>query len=601
MDHLPRPSARNYQGDNVRHPGTRLLSNVHDSHPYVPFEQYPVTRGFSPEWLRRGTFKGDDSDQAAAVVQNWLFFGLMEEVFQEQLRSSDFVYGNNGTDRFIHTRSLDKYLERWKQLVSKCGPDKRSEWGERTRFVFHQAVGLLLALQGPAIKHYPPNFGVYLHPLAVLLETLQYQRANVFPEAPLRKSDVITANFSPLISSISPNTPLQNLYPIPVNLSSPIISDEFVRKGWCPHTINHILLTEDSPSVFAYASLFREHPTFITKNHQNCTAELCAVSNVNTATYIPKHVTKDCECDYLKPDMEKVTEALESGRIPLIGLNESDGEIITLTKQWEDSTPYVAISHVWADGRGSCSEQGLPSCQIHAIKKAARDAYRKIHNEDIDIPFWIDSLCVPFNSALRRTAIGLMARTYSSASVVLVFDEGIEQIMSSDPIHEKMFVIFISTWVQRLWPLQEMMLADELVFRLADGLLDHRELFSEDIVSLSGRDPVITELFGWFASLLMNKTTKIIYLDMIVWHLSRRMSSRKSDEILAIAGLFGLDASEYYPLDAEERMFKFLKEHAQMRVPTDLIFLPGDKLSLPGRRWAPRNFISSERTGESQV
>src|SRR5208282_6397398 len=134
-------------------------------------------------------------------------------------------------------------------------------------------------------------------------------------------------------------------------------------------------------------------------------------------------------------------------------------------------------------------------------------AYRKIHNEDIDTPFWIDSLCVPFNSALRRTAIGLMARTYSSASVVLVFDEGIEQIMSSDPIHEKMFVIFISTWVQRLWPLQEVMLADELVFRLADGLLDHRELFFEDIVSLSGRDPVITELFGWFATLLMNKTT----------------------------------------------------------------------------------------------
>ena len=61
-----------------------------------------------------------------------------------------------------------------------------------------------------------------------------------------------------------------------------------------------------------------------------------------------------------------------------------------------------------------------------------------------------------------------------------------------------------------------------------------------------------------------------------MWHLSRRASSRESDEILAIAGLFGLDASEFFPLDAEERMFKFLKEHAETRVPTDLIFLPGE-------------------------
>ena len=597
MDHLPRPSSRNYQGDDVRHPGTKLLSNVHDFHPYVPFEQYPVIRGFSLQSLSQGTFRSNDAGHAAAVLQSWLFFGLMEEAFQEPLKSSDFIDCSNGPDQFISTRLLSEYLERWKRLVEKCGTDERSQWAERTSSVFHQAAGLFSALQGPAIENYPPDFGVYLIPLAVLLETLQYQRANIFPEAPLQKFDVITSNFSPLISSVSPDEQPRNLDRIPLDLSSAIITDEFVRKGWCPYTVNHILLTEDSPSVVAYATLFREYPTFITKNHQHCTAERCSVSNVDTATYFPRHITKDCKCGYLKPDMAKVMEALESGCIPLMGLNESNGEVITFAKQWEDGIPYVAISHVWADGRGSCSEQGLPRCQIFAMKKAVQNAFNKIHNKHIDIPFWIDSLCVPSSPALRRIAIGLMARTYSSASVVLVFDEGIEQIMLSDSIHEKMFVIFVSTWVQRLWPLQEMMVAAELVFQLADGLLDHRELFSADIVSVSGQEPLTTELFGWFASLLMNKTTTIVHLDMIVWHLSRRMSSRASDEILTIAGLFGLDASEYYPLDAEERMFKFLKEHAQTRVPTDLIFLPGDKLSRPGRRWAPRNFISSEQAG----
>lgn len=74
-------------------------------------------------------------------------------------------------------------------------------------------------------------------------------------------------------------------------------------------------------------------------------------------------------------------------------------------------------------------------------------------------------------------------------------------------------------------------------------------------------------------------------------HLSRRTSSRHSDETLAIAGLFGLDASEYVELDPPERMYKFLVEHNGGKVPSDIIFVLGDKLEGSGRCWAPRSFM----------
>src|SRR5438552_215418 len=125
------------------------------------------------------------------------------------------------------------------------------------------------------------------------------------------------------------------------------------------------------------------------------------------------------------------------------------------------ATKYVAISHVWADGLGSSSEIGLPECQIRSLSLDVLGSYNTAQfSDEAIIPFWIDSLCVPSQRNLRRTAIGIMAKTYANASVVLVLDEGIRQIYSTDSILEKMFVIFVSAWVQRLWPLQEMLLGE---------------------------------------------------------------------------------------------------------------------------------------------
>jgi len=581
MDHLPRPGPRNYCGDAaLRSPRTILLLNLHADYPPSAFEDYPALRGFAPEVLAEGSFKPEQTHRAAAAFQNWLFFGLMEAAFKNRVHANDFIEDDQeGGHMYLHTRALQRHLVEWETHISRSNPTERAEWAEHTSLLFKRASDILEDFTSDIHKFYPKDFAVQVELLASLLEVLEYSRHAFFPDTPPRNKDNINGDCS-------------------LNFKH-----EFLQKGWCPYTIKHVLLSNPAPSILDYARLFKSNPSFITKCHKDCQPDYCAVTNVDTATYTPKHVFPGCDCQYLRPKMAEIESAINAGCIPVITLTNTN-EIVTMGVQWQnsDTTPYVAISHVWAEGLGSCSEKGLPACQIQKLKKAACEAQQKVHGAGVNnTAFWIDALCIPESQDLRRQAIGLMEKTYAKASVVLVLDESIGQLLLGDPLHEKMFTIYVSSWVQRLWTLQEMMVARELVFQISNAMLDYQELFPADIVNLSGRDPLTTELFGWLATLLMNSSSlnrpRVVDLDMIIWHLSRRTSSRESDEILAIAGLFGLDASKYVPLDAEERMFKFLKEHAESRVPTDLIFLPGDKLSRPGRRWAPRKFIASEKSG----
>ena len=79
---------------------------------------------------------------------------------------------------------------------------------------------------------------------------------------------------------------------------------------------------------------------------------------------------------------------------------------------------FVAFSDVWADGRGSTTEEGLPSCQLRYISETAMS----LSGCEDSVAFWIDSLCIPDEPSYREKAIKQMARIYQSASSVLVLD-----------------------------------------------------------------------------------------------------------------------------------------------------------------------------------
>ena len=65
-----------------------------------------------------------------------------------------------------------------------------------------------------------------------------------------------------------------------------------------------------------------------------------------------------------------------------------------------------------------------------------------------------------------------MAETHRSADGVLVLDAGIRTLCSSSrPLEENLLRITTAAWAQRVWTLQEALLAKALHFEFSDGEL----------------------------------------------------------------------------------------------------------------------------------
>ncbi len=284
-----------------------------------------------------------------------------------------------------------------------------------------------------------------------------------------------------------------------------------------------------------------------------------------------------------------MSELLSSGKIPAMLY---DGR--NLTVRDVDDGPFVAISHVWADGLGSTAELvGLvPTCQVARIANLARLLVS-------DGAFWIDSLCVSDSKALRNRAIRLMAATYRQAERVLVLDATIWQLAIKTPPKERILRLALSPWMHRVWTLPEGLLAREIHFECVDGLVPNAHLKDllascRELVPSSALGPIYSDPFMHLyvypplLPLLERPPTDGVHpLTDIVKLLRNRTASDTEDETLAIAGLLGIDAEKLLEVEgADERMRVLYLE--VKNIPAAIVFQPGPKLGCSGFRWAPR-------------
>ncbi|KAH9891916.1 hypothetical protein C8Q73DRAFT_94931 [Cubamyces lactineus] len=304
------------------------------------------------------------------------------------------------------------------------------------------------------------------------------------------------------------------------------------------------------------------------------------VLTVDTKTYKPQHVTGGCTCAFVRPPIADVRALLKKDKVPALIF---DGQRLSVRST--SIGPYVAISHVWADGLGSVTEVGLPICQVRRTTENARELIQ-------DGAFWLDSLCVPSKQDLRKKAIVLMAKTYEEADKVLVVDGGVRsQCSLSSPKEECILRIATSGWMQRIWTLQEGMLARELHFVLSDGIIDctffNGFAFSAavNIVPLfqhRPRDAGTRRFKRTRAELVRCSLNDLIAL------LRYRSTSKPEDEPLAISGLLGVDAAKLIHLKTgEERMKALLIEVGTFNRQLGVHGWFCDRLSLPNFTWAP--------------
>ncbi|KAI0326225.1 hypothetical protein GY45DRAFT_1310841 [Cubamyces sp. BRFM 1775] len=304
------------------------------------------------------------------------------------------------------------------------------------------------------------------------------------------------------------------------------------------------------------------------------------VLTVDTETYKPQHVTTGCTCSFVQPPITEIRALLQNNEI-LALIFDGEGIVVRSTS----AGPYVAISHVWADGLGSVAEAGLPICQVQRISGGARELVQ-------DGAFWLDSLSVPAERDLRRKAIVLMAKTYEQADKVLVVDGGVRsQCSLSSPKEECILRIATSGWMQRIWTLQEGMLARELHFVLSDGIVDCTFFngfafrAAIKIIPLLEHRPRDDD-----ARCFKSSTTKPVRcsLNDLIPLLRYRSTSKPEDEPLAISGLLGVDAAKLVNLKTgEERMKALLIEVGTFNRQLGVHGWFCDRLSLPNFTWAP--------------
>ncbi|KAI0670224.1 hypothetical protein C8Q78DRAFT_1035136 [Trametes maxima] len=533
-----------------------------------------ATRMHIPETLllARGRQDGEIVLSGSRVLQ------LLVRWYLRLRRSSPTAYSSDVKDAHLqHGRDIAQLLERaLRSLDDECGPDsflKRADFGHDERRDFICAVALTVV------------------PLCAIAEKLWSAVPEVKSVAARLREDRTRPFFAVVVSACKAR---------------------MQREGWCPYAVasrfSGILM---DLTLMSYFASLKPSPDRNPGGHTECTHGACVWYTITDATtYLPRHVDPSCKCDYVKPPIHEVERLLSEGLVPAVIF---DGRDFRVMRAADNS--YVSISHVWADGMGSTTEDGLPKCIVTRIAGLVRPLL------PVSGAFWMDSLCVPRRRDLRKRAIKLMAETYRNAAKVLVIDEGIRRECSVGASWvDNLLRIAISGWMRRVWTLQEGLLARELWFEFVEGAVDVEEQTgAKRKLEAPSRSDLLSPQNPWTPSvqfpvpphglpfyvvpllyLRVNKATRDIAFHEVLDQLYARTTSKIEDELLAVATLLPphihVDALLVIagPDFAQWRMralFLQLRE-----VPKGFPMSPSmPRLPMEGFRWAPRTLLRATR------
>ena len=268
-----------------------------------------------------------------------------------------------------------------------------------------------------------------------------------------------------------------------------------------------------------------------------------------------------------------------------------------------DKQTFVAISHVWAEGTGNAYENALQCCIMEDIEKCVRQL--PWQEDEKGFLIWIDTLCVPVGPpALKTLALNRMRVPYERADHVLVLDSHLRSLESSGlSCIELLAQVSCSSWMRRLWTLQEGRLAERLWFQFADKAVDVRGVFEAHREKYSlPEDDLRMALYLYsrllptvFAAINRAESFREVTLGLKNTYLSlqSRSVSIPTDEALCLFTLMGLDIAKVTAVPPLERMNVFWRTFNS--VPASLFFSKAPrKLLEPGLHWAPSSLMQRE-------
>ena len=359
--------------------------------------------------------------------QSWIFFGLLHEILNpyDLFSINDYVM-RDAHGEYVNTMNLLARLNAWQKAV-ECLPDAdKAELSEQ--------LDRCLCL---AAKTMECLYSMPSAPLTAKLGHICFNRAIALSLATLCET---------LCDAVS------------VGLSLPGRTfewrcigwnDEILRQmtwnGWCLHEV--AVLRGEFITFSAHEFLRSMIKPSLGLDHTRCNADFCLQLQTNES-YKPKHTTVHCSCENLGPvgpPLDTVIEYVTAeNTIPVLRILGRSADVLNIEvlphTSGDASAPYVALSHLWADGLGSQDELALPRCKVLRLASIIRNLnglipWGRDHPEDRELFLWCDSLLCPIEPKQNATvdqkrskanALDKMRDVYTNAAYVLVLDASIE-------------------------------------------------------------------------------------------------------------------------------------------------------------------------------
>ncbi|CAO1598325.1 hypothetical protein XANCAGTX0491_002094 [Xanthoria calcicola] len=525
------------------------------------------------------------TDQGTALVQSWLYFAFLREFIGLPFDSRICFMQEFDDRQWVSTINLDQMLAQWADRLLR---EHKDGGGEEKLATLEQLLSdnheTIRWLQTPAMEL---GFHSILLSIAVLGERLRSALAEL--------RDLFGLEIKYVKGCWRAKDPT-------TDLGMPII-DLLGYIGWCPYDVGRIDRETEQISALYYYSYLKAPRS--NTDHSSCSRERCSSMATDPTLYKPKHRRGDCECQMMSADPEQVANILLQGSIPLVCLNRDPESGISkaMVRPLMDGQTFVAISHVWAEGAGNAYENALQCCMMEDIEKCVRQL--PWQEDENGFPFWIDTLCVPVGPpALKTLALHRMRVPYERAEHVIVLDSHLRSLESSElSFTELVAQVSCSSWMRRLWTLQEGRLAKRLWFQFGDKAVDVRGVFGAH-----GEKYLLQNADLWMALCLYNRLHDIVGastnragsfrkvtfgLKTTYLSLHSRSVSIPTDEALCLFTLMGLDIAKVTAVPPLERMNVFWRTFNS--VPASFFFSKAPrKLLEPGLRWAPSSFMQCE-------
>lgn len=447
------------------------------------FTSYPERRGLKSGDIRMSVWK--NKEEAAPFLQEWLFFGLMAVFFGVKIRTEEFLLETTQGKRIITTKALPRYVQEWCIRCERMPKGLLKDYHDLRREYL-----ILASRHNPPVGIAGPSWATVSLSISVLIQSLTDASIGI-----VNLMHGYTSEGRTLFLKISDY----------FHIEEPYLEKRMLTHGWCPHEVARIRSKDFPCTTMYYLSCLRRD--FRGKNHGSCSEAQCIVDEVPEDAYETQHTVSTCTCDHIAPPMGRLRAIVRNGGIPIIACslgssNELDGLGVL---EWKPDLEYVAVSHVWSDGKGNPSGNLLPECQVLELCRlvsSMRNGREGIQGPSTgDEPnhptyadtrqelsptispaspqclFWIDSLCIPVGEQyrdLRRKAILRMREIYANAWGVLALDAEVARFSGLRTVEENLARIVCSLWMRRCWTLQELALSKRCYVRFSDTFFDLR-------------------------------------------------------------------------------------------------------------------------------